>query len=77
MTNNEIIFETVRNTFTPAQLAELVQSTYTAEQLAARRAAVTITVDEDSDESADDISPPCSPPTRSTPSPSGSAWGTA
>ena len=40
MTNNEIIFETVRNTFTPAQLAELVQSTYTAEQIAARRAAV-------------------------------------
>ena len=30
MTNNEIIFETVRNTFTPAQLAELVQATYTA-----------------------------------------------
>ena len=27
MTNNEIIFETVRNTFTPAQLAELVQAT--------------------------------------------------
>lgn len=26
MTNNEIIFETVRNTFTPAQLAELVQA---------------------------------------------------
>ena len=39
MTNNEIIFETVRNTFTPAQLAELVQATYTAEQIAARRAA--------------------------------------
>ena len=28
MTNNEIIFETVRNTFTPAQLAELVQATH-------------------------------------------------
>ena len=55
MTNNEIIFETVRNTFTPAQLAELVQSTYTAEQIAARRAAVTITVDEGSDESAENI----------------------
>ena len=40
MTNNEIIFETVRNTFTPAQLAELVQSTYTAEQIAARRSAM-------------------------------------
>lgn len=55
MTNNEIIFETVRNTFTPAQLAELVQSTYTAEQIVARRAAVTITVDEGSDESAENI----------------------
>jgi hypothetical protein len=55
MTNNEIIFETVRNTFTPAQLAELVQSTYTAEQIAARRAAVTITIDEGSDESAENI----------------------
>ena len=55
MTNNEIIFETVRNTFTPAQLAELVQATYTAEQIAARRAAVTITVDEGSAESAEDI----------------------
>ena len=53
MTNNEIIFETVRNTFTPAQLAELVQATYTAEQIAARRAAVTITVDEGSAETAD------------------------
>ena len=55
MTNNEIIFETVRNTFTPAQLAELVQATYTAEQLAARRAAVTITVDEGSADTAEDI----------------------
>lgn len=55
MTNNEIIFETVRNTFTPAQLAELVQAAYTAEQIAARRAAVTITVDEGSDESAENI----------------------
>lgn len=40
MTNNEIIFETVRNTFTPAQLAELVQATYTAEIIAARWAEV-------------------------------------
>ena len=55
MTNNEIIFETVRNTFTPAQLAELVQSTYTAEQIAARRAAVTITVDEGNADTAEDI----------------------
>lgn len=36
MTNNEIIFETVRASFTPAQLAELVAATYTAEQIAAR-----------------------------------------
>lgn len=35
MTNNEIIFETVRANFTPAQLAELVAATYTAEQIAA------------------------------------------
>ena len=35
MTNNEIIFENVRASFTPAQLAELVNATYTAEQLAA------------------------------------------
>ena len=55
MTNNEIIFETVRNTFTPAQLAELVQSTYTAAEIAARRANVTITVDEESADAADDI----------------------
>ena len=46
MTNNEIIFENVRASFTPAQLAELVNATYTADQLAARRANVTITVDE-------------------------------
>ena len=55
MTNNEIIFENVRASFTPAQLAELVNATYTADQLAARRANVTITVDEGSDESAENI----------------------
>lgn len=76
MTNNEIIFETVRNTFTPAQLAELVQATYTAEQIAARRAAVTITVDDGATRAPRTSSPPCWPLTRSTPSPSGSAWGT-
>ena len=32
MTNNEIIFENVRASFTPAQLAELVNATYTADQ---------------------------------------------
>lgn len=55
MTNNEIIFETVRASFTPAQLSELVQATYTAEQINARRASVTITVDEDSAATAEDI----------------------
>ena len=55
MTNNEIIFENVRASFTPAQLAELVQATYTAEQIAARRSNVTITVDEGSAATAEDI----------------------
>lgn len=55
MTNNEIIFETVRNTFTPAQLSELVNATHTAEQIAARRASVTITVDENSTATAEDL----------------------
>jgi hypothetical protein len=55
MTNNEIIFENVRASFTPAQLAELVQATYTAEQIAARRANITITVDEGSADTAEDI----------------------
>lgn len=55
MTNNEIIFETVRNTFTPAQLSELVNATHTAEQIAARRATVTITVDENSTATAEDL----------------------
>lgn len=50
MTNNEIIFETVRSAFTPAHLAELVQATYTADQINARRAGVKITVAEGSDE---------------------------
>ncbi len=55
MTNNEIIFENVRASFTPAQLAELVNATYTADQLAARRANVTITVDEGNADTAEDI----------------------
>lgn len=55
MTNNEIIFETVRANFTPAQLAELVAATYTAEQIAARRAGVEITVAEGSDETPDAV----------------------
>ena len=55
MTNNEIIFENVRASFPPAQLAELVQAAYTAEQIAARRANVAITVDEGSADTAEDI----------------------
>ena len=55
MTNNEIIFENVRASFTPAQLAELVNATYTADQLAARRANVTITVDDGNADTAEDI----------------------
>lgn len=54
MTNNEIIFETVRATFTPAQLSELVNAVYPAEKISARRASVTITVPEGSDANADD-----------------------
>lgn len=55
MTNNEIIFETVRSSFSAAQLAELVNATHTAEQINARRAAVKITVAEGSDETPDGI----------------------
>ena len=55
MTNNEIIFETVRASFTPAQLSELVNATFTAEQISARRACVKITVAEGSHETPDDI----------------------
>lgn len=55
MTNNEIIFEAVRATFTPEQLSELVSATYTAEQIAARRAGVKITVAEGSDETPENV----------------------
>ena len=55
MTNNEIIFETVRSSFTPAQLAELVNAIYPAEQITARRASVTITIPEGSDETPDAV----------------------
>ena len=55
MTNNEIIFETVRSSFSAAQLAELVNATHTAEQINARRASVKITVAEGSDETPDGI----------------------
>ena len=55
MTNNEIIFETVRSSFTPAQLADLVNATFTADQLNARRAGVKITVAEGSDETPESV----------------------
>ena len=55
MTNNEIIFETVKAAFTPAQLAQLVAATYTEEQVLARRGSVTITVDPESSENPEDI----------------------
>ena len=44
MTNNEIIYETVRASFSAAQLSELVHATFTPEQINARRAAIKITV---------------------------------
>lgn len=55
MTNNEIIFETVKAAFTPAQLAQLVSATYTEEQILSRRGSVTITVDPESSENPEDI----------------------
>ena len=55
MTNNEIIFETVRAAFTPAQLADLVKAIYPADKINARRASVKITVAEDSDDTPEDI----------------------
>ena len=55
MTNNEIIFETVRSSFSAAQLSELVSATHPPEQIAARRASVKITVADGSDETPDGI----------------------
>lgn len=55
MTNNEIIFETIRAAFTPAQLADLVKAIYPADKINARRASVKITVAEDSDDTPEDI----------------------
>lgn len=55
MKNDQIIFEAVRAAFTPAQLAELVAAVYSAERIAARRAALKITVDPDSGDTADAI----------------------
>lgn len=55
MTNNEIIYETVRASFSAAQLEKLVNSTHTPEQISARRAAIKITVAEGSDETPEGI----------------------
>ena len=55
MTNTEIIFEAVRSSFTPAQLSELVRATFTAEQIAARRDGVKITIPEGSSETPDAV----------------------
>lgn len=55
MTNNEIIFETVRATFTPAQLADLVSAVYSAEQITARRANEKSTVADGSDETPESV----------------------
>lgn len=55
MTNNEIIFETVRAAFTPAQLAELVQAVYSADQINARRDSVKVVLSEDSDDTPESI----------------------
>lgn len=55
MTNNEIIRETVRSSFTPAQLSELVNAIYTRDQIEARRASVTITIPEGSDETPESV----------------------
>lgn len=55
MTNNEIIFETVRAAFTPSQLADLVKAIYPADKINARRASVKITVAEDSNDTPEDI----------------------
>ena len=54
MTNNEIILRRPRQLH-PRPARRAVQATYTAEQLAARRANVTITVDEGSADTAEDI----------------------
>lgn len=55
MTNNEIIFETVRASFSTAQLTQLVNSTHTPEQINARWASIKITIAEGSDETPEDI----------------------
>ena len=55
MTNNEIIFETVKAAFTPAQLSDLVSAIYTPEQLTDRRANFSAVLEEGSAETEDEI----------------------
>lgn len=55
MTNNEIIYETVKATFSPEQLSDLVRATYTADQISARRSRFSAVVEEGSKETAEDI----------------------
>ena len=55
MTNNEIIFQAVKATFSPAQLAQLVSATYNQEQISARRAGFAVVMDDSSTETADDV----------------------
>lgn len=55
MTNNEIIFETVRATFNPAQLSTLVSAIYTPAQITARRANFSAVLEEGSAETEDEI----------------------
>lgn len=55
MTNNEIIFQAVKATFSPAQLAQLVSATYTPEQISVRRAGFSVVMDDSGSETADDI----------------------
>lgn len=55
MTNNEIIFEAVKSSFSAAQLSELVNATYSPDQVSARRDSAKIAVADGSDETPDGI----------------------
>lgn len=55
MTNNEIIFEAVKSSFSSAQLSELVNATYSPDQVSARRDSAKIAVADGSDETPDGI----------------------
>lgn len=55
MTNNEIIYNTVTASFTPAQLSDLVTATYTAAQRAAYASRITVTLSPESTETPEQI----------------------